>query len=181
MSYPYLLATLPPLNFRDPAPVQQTGFIELCQNILPDSAISEITQILGGKTTKHLIVERYFGYEKSLDHEIVQLRARKLGRSVPLSLDSMPEAPVAEAEEVMRAHNPREAEQVRLYALWSKLKQLSATQYLNFEALAIYALQLRLLLRKERFQDDPGRATLLSLARLVLPAQYITPRAEENP
>ena len=181
MSYPYLLTTLPPLIFQKEVPLSQDEFLELCHNLVPPKAYADLLQLFSQKANGNQMVEDYFLYEHSLDNEVTQIRARHLGRTVPVALTPLPYAPVGEAQEVMNAHNPRESEQARLYSLWAKLDSLKTTEFLNYEALAIYALQLRLLHRKDLFQRQKGEMALQMLAKNLLPERYLHRKSMSQP
>jgi len=183
VSYPYLLATLPALRFREAPPLTFEAFLDLCATALGSEAAEILGQLLEGSTESFgtPALEDYQGYKRSLDHQIVQIRARSLGREVVLSTDLMPEAPLPQAEEVMHAHNPYEAELLRIRLLWDRLKQLSSGQFLNFTLVALYALKLELSHRKAKFDLAKGQERLMALAKGLLPERFVSHSAGVAP
>ncbi|MDT8448126.1 MAG: hypothetical protein RRB13_14635 [bacterium] len=182
MSYPYLLATLPPLDFRQKPEITSDQLIELCRGHLSEAEQSQLEGVFANPPLEEgpQVLQEYLGFRRSLDHELAQLRAQELQSKADLSTDLMPEAPKPLAEEAKHAHNPLESEMIRLYHLWDRLRQLEANHFLNFSALLIYALQLRLLERKNQFDAEKGRAKLKQLAHELLPNRFIAPTMEEE-
>lgn len=182
MSYPYLLASLPPLRFSRPPEITSEEFIELCRGLLSERDMEILQGVFEGRhdDLRLEVLAQYNGFRRSLDHEIVQLRQKNLEHPAPLSLEPMPEAPRPQAEEAFGAHNPLEGEMNRLYHLWDRLKQMAGQHFLDLEALVLYALRLRILERKARFDAQAGRERLKQLAHDLLPDRYLAPRVEEG-
>ena len=182
MSYPYLLAALPSLRFSRPPEITSGELLELCRGLLPERDLKLLEGVFEGRHDDDRLEElrEYNGFRRSLDHEIAALRAKNLERSPALSLEPMPEAPRPQAEEAFGAHNPLEGEMHRLYHLWDRLKQMAGQHFLDLEALVLYALKLRLLERKARFDAEAGRERLKQLAHDLLPERYLAPSVEEG-
>jgi len=168
MSYVYLMASLPLLSFTDPAPLSMAELESQCSGVLPGPLLSQLVELVGGAPTSIPVVNEYRQYQQSLDNELATFRARALGRKAELSTASFKDIPVAEATEIMHAHNPKEAQQVRWYALWSKLKELHLGHYMDQEDFFLYALQLQLLLEKEQYNLDAGRQNVTAVVKNLL-------------
>lgn len=181
MSYPYLLASLPHLRFSKPPEISSDEFLERCSDLIDAEAFDMLQGIFEGRhDDRSPVLNEYNGFRCSLDHEIAQLRNARLERQLPLSTEPMSEAPQPQAEEAFGAHNPLEGEMNRLYHLWDRLKQMAGRHFLDQEALVIYALRLRLLERKSRFDAEKGRDRLRELAHDLLPKRYLAPSVEEG-
>jgi len=168
MSYPYLMATLPPLNFSEPAPLNLEELLELASPVLNETDRDSLHRLLGGEDVPVRVVTQYRDFQRSLDHELVLQRSILLGQVVNRDVRLFEDAPVALAHEIMQAHNPREAQQVRWYGLWSKLKQLNLGQLMNQADFFVYLLEWQLLLEKQVFKVQEGRQKLFGLVSHML-------------
>ncbi|OGG96868.1 MAG: hypothetical protein A2508_06390 [Candidatus Lambdaproteobacteria bacterium RIFOXYD12_FULL_49_8] len=160
MSIPYLLASLPPLQFEEPAPLSQAEFLETCE-VLPPGQHAILENILNHQPGDFGVeaYRQYLDFKWGLDHELVLLRARQLGLSEleVLSLEPFPEAPLPQAGDILNAHDPLEAEILRLHMLWERVNLLEPACLLNFSQLVLYTIKLSLIFRKDHF--DPERGT----------------------
>jgi hypothetical protein len=98
-------------------------------------------------------------WEISLRSELVQLRAKKLGRELKtanLGTSGVPSAQVI-AREAFSQDTPLQAEDTLNRGRWSYLDELESGHYFDIDKILIYALRLQILERKALFDEQKGR------------------------
>lgn len=158
--YPYLISTLPFLNFKDSLPFSFERFLDICKdfileeelNLLKNLKSLEIQdlRVKGAKTLK-----RWLDFEYSLRNELVRQRAlRKHIDSNKYVKDWDVFDFDVQSIALVSIRNPSliEAELILDMARWNKLEEISFGHFFDIDFLVVYGLKLLILERWERFK-----------------------------
>jgi hypothetical protein len=159
--YPYLISSLPQLQFGMRPPFSLGQFLERCQELIPGKdftllknlpAVEEYAQ----KKFAHPLVEEWVSFDAALRNALARVRAsrRHIDPGPYLRSDGY-SAPSLELLAASSQRNPSlvEAEKELDKARWNKLEELSFGHYFDLGSLIIYAYQLKILERWEKFRS----------------------------
>lgn len=156
--YYYLMTSLPSLSFKEGAvlPFTKESFLETISGFVPESDKKCIEDLLSGKEVKRSDVSAYSVLYSNIEKALLYYRAKRLGKDV--EKPSVDASILEMAEKAVNNENPYNAE-IEVLSIYEKaLDGLSAFHYADFLALAVYALKLKLLLRKNAFDKEKGEA-----------------------
>lgn len=165
--YTYLLAALPFLSFGGPAPFSYEELIRRSEGLIPAGDLEMLRRIPRiaeeSPQSSSGAVAGWLHFEMTLRNEMVRLRADRLhwdaaahyrnGGKTTLEMTHL-------VQEARRSASPLEGEKVLDAARWRALEELAAGHYFDRDALLIYALKLRILLRWERIRKSDAAANL---------------------
>lgn len=157
-NYYYLMSSLPMLRAEGELPFDYGTFLGMCR-----SAVSEdrykILERLTPASCKGPLISEWAEFYQALRRELVFQRRQRLGRQA--SLPWPREEAISKAvSAAIDDPNPLEAEKALLDLAFRKVDELIGTHYFDDYALMGYALKLRLLERKKRFDPKKGKAEL---------------------
>jgi hypothetical protein len=154
--YPYLISSLPMLQFGGKPAFSFDRFIEMCEGLIPDEDLAQVKQCAGDaflqKAPSQPALAQWAAFETGLRNELVRLRAvrKKIDAQKYLRPDGSGD--VAMYHIAMNSHRiPSlvESEKFLDRERWHRLEELSFGHYFDCDALIVYALKLRILLRWE--------------------------------
>ena len=156
--YYYLMTSLPPLSFKEGAalPFSRDSFLEAIDGFVPESDKKCIEDLLDGKEVKRSGVSAYSKLYSDIEEAILYYRKKRLQNSDKLQKPSLDPSILEMAEKAVGNENPYDAELEVLTIYEKALDGLSLFHYADFMALAVYALKLKLLLRKNSFDKEKG-------------------------
>lgn len=159
-SYYYLISSLPTLHFEMKAPFTSDQFLSLCKEHLSKNDLAAIKTLLGygDGQIKHRYVQKWLDYQNGLKANLVEMRLNKLNKSIE-GLKQKSKGDVASSEIVksaLQASNPLEAELILMRHQFKKASMLSQATYFEAEVLMNYAVQLKILERKDLFVKEKG-------------------------
>lgn len=160
--YYYTMASLPMLSYDGSLHITSELFIKYCSGELTEESMKKLLNCKISIPDDEALLEgaagNYWEWEKSLKNELVKLRAKNMNVDEKDFLQQgeilfgVPEV----AQAAMKIESPLEAENYLNKARWSALNDLGSGHFFDFQALAIYFLQLQLLERKQLFDVEKG-------------------------
>lgn len=158
--YYYLMTSLPPLSFKEgvPLPFTRDSFLEKIDGFVPEGDKKCIEDLLDGKVVKKSGVSAYSSLYADIQEAILYYRKKRLGDSDKIQKPSVDASILEMAEKAVSNENPYDAEMDVLSIYEKALDGLAAFHYADFMALAVYALKLKLLLRKNSFDKEKGES-----------------------
>lgn len=154
----YFLSSLPMLNFNEKAPISWEKFIEDAKGNINQKDYKELCAIAENKKSGSHFLKKWESLNCKLDQSINFQRRKNLGREI----DSQDKTAFREFEieqvtqAVMSAKNPLEAEMVLMKFKYDYLEREKGFDAFTKNALLSYALQLKILLRKDLFTTEAG-------------------------
>lgn len=159
MSLPYLLATLPPLDLEESAPMNLEDFFHEIKEQISEEEYLMVWQLLNDPDlVQHSTLKKWTLWYRSLRHELVLYRAKDLQRMEEgyLSVEPMPYAPIHLAEESLHALDPLIGQRRLREGEWEQLDLVESTHYQSIVNLGIYALRLSILIKMDLYDADQG-------------------------
>jgi hypothetical protein len=165
--HPYLISSLPYLQFGTKAPMEFNRFLQLARDFIPqkESAVLEnCADIFKGpyndKNKASSIVRAWHDFEFGLRNELVKIRAKRLHKNAEPFLRNYLEVDPSFAHklsEITRQPQPLEVERLLDVLRWNKLDELCFGHYFDIEFLFVYAQKLLILSRWDtiRGADKP--------------------------
>jgi hypothetical protein len=155
-SYPYLISSLPMLHFGARPPYSFEEFLEACRDLIPDQDLAVVSLCAGEpfleKDIRQETLKAWAAFETGLRNELVKIRASRKKAEPAKYLRSGGSEETALYHTAMNSHRILsliESEKFLDQERWHKLDELSFGHYFDLDALIVYALKLRLLLRWE--------------------------------
>ena len=165
--YPYLISSLPTLQFGGKPPFSFVRFIEMCRGLITDEDLAHLEQCGGDDFLQKAQLLRTLAqcasFETGLRNELVKIRAvrKKIDGQKYLRPDGSDDAALYHT--AMNSHRITsliESERSLDRARWSRFEELSSGHYFDCDALIIYALKLRILLRWDIVDHADKQETL---------------------
>ncbi len=166
-NYYYFAASLPMLSFGVRPPMANEEFISLSAEYLSRGDLKIIKNALLVPTEKdgrgQSTLLRWVEFEDALRNELVNFRAKKLGRDpreyflgayVP---DPYIAAVIAEAAE---AESPLLVQRRIDLTRWDKMEELELFHYFDLQFLIVFYLKLQILNKWDSIRAEKGRAVL---------------------
>jgi len=166
-NYYYTVCSLPQLLFEpSSSPLSWSEFLRLCGIEVPARRM-EVLHSLGLLPSeqlrgRHPVLDSWVSWEGGLRNALSRIRARRS----ELPEDEFSRAaypmnfPTEEAEAVMNASTPLEAEMHLERVRWDRLDALDLAEDFSLGRLIVYGLKLRLLERRGRFDRKTGESVL---------------------
>lgn len=160
--YYYTMASLPMLSYDGVLHITSDLFLDYCGRELSEESMEKLENcsiaIPGDEKLLEGAARDYWNWEKSLKNELVKLRSKTMNVDEKDYLHEgdvlfgVPEIAAA----AMKIDSPLEAENFLNRARWQALNDLGTGHFFDFQALAVYYLQLQLLERKQLFDAERG-------------------------
>jgi hypothetical protein len=170
--YTYLIASLPMLHFGAKPGYSLERFLEMCRDLIPEEDFQVLESCCREELLEQPVKQPTLGqwreFEKGLRNELVKARAsrRKIDPAKYLRQDGSGESGLYHiAGNSLRIPSPVEAEKFLDQERWKKLEELSFGHYFDLDALVIYCLKLRILLR---WADISGSDKQAQLKRVMV-------------
>jgi hypothetical protein len=155
--YPYLISSLPMLNFNARPPFMIERFLGMCKDLIPDNDLEianlcfKASLLLEGQV-KQQTLKQWIEFETGLRNELVKIRAsrKKTDPQKYIRRDGYADASISHI--AMNSHRILslvESEKFLDLARWQKLDELLCGHYFDLDALVVYALKLQILWRWE--------------------------------
>ncbi|MDD5644022.1 MAG: DUF2764 family protein [bacterium] len=169
-SYYYLCASLPMLSFGSKPPMPNEGFLTYCSEHLPQKDFSVLKNSLlvpsePGHVTQSAL-EAWEKFETSLRNELVNTRAKKLGRDGAdyFRGEYVPDPFLAAAvTEASGEETPLEVERKIDTARWEKLEEIENQHFFDLHFLVVYFLKLQILNKWDNIRTEEGRKIAIGL------------------
>lgn len=169
-NYYYLMASVPSIDLKSPPGISSDLFIgNASEQLSPDdylrlkNLLAEEPECKGAGAG-----EEYLRWDRAVRNALVRLRAEG-GEAVRDCRDGEPmPAAAALASVLYKTDSPLKAEQQWDAERWNYLENLKTGHYFDFDAVAVYALQLRLAERNARFREEEGEAQYTALYKTVI-------------
>ena len=154
--YPYLLSSLPMLNFNARPPFKIERFLGMCKDLIPDRDLEVIDlcfkPFLLEERPGYETLKQWIEFEKGLRNELVKIRASRKKTDPQIYLRKDGQADPSVYHIAMNSHRILsliESEKFLDLARWQKLDELLCGHYFDIDALIVYALKLAILWRWE--------------------------------
>lgn len=175
--YPYLVSSLPALQFGMKPPLTFEGFIAACDGLVPEADMALLRALPSGSAPEPgsdtEAVRRWREFDTMLRNELVMIRAarRKTDGARYLRPDGEP-ASSYEAHIAINAYrrvSPLEGEREFDFQRWRRLDELAFGHYFDIDALVVYGYKLMILEKWDRIASADG-ARLVAEALAGVPA-----------
>ena len=159
----YLIASLPTLEPNGKAPISYEEFLKLCENTVSPSFFKLLSKVTVDTSTMDeeiaqiSIIKKWVEFQGVLNRTLCNRRLEKQGKSPMFSREYHVEAE-ALVSKVMEGKNPLEMENLLIAGQYEYVDSLCAMHYFDDYVLMAYALKLKLLLRKNIFVQEEGKA-----------------------
>lgn len=180
-AYYYLRSTLPTLLPASAPPFSFRGFLDRCEGRMRDADFRVLeaageTEAEDAETTRRArgsrVLSAFRTWDKALRNELARLRAHKQGKAPEKFL--RPGDPewdgIRTAQAAAQCEDPLEGELLIEREKWAYLERLESGHYFDLEALASYALKLRILERRARFEAERGESSYQTAYHEILDA-----------
>lgn len=157
-SYYYLLSSLPMLKADGELPITYPDFLKMCRSSVSDAKYT-LLESLTLSSDKGPLVSDWAVFYKALMKELTVYRNRRLDKQ-PQSGGTENETLLKTVTDAVSGKNPLEAEKALLALEMKKLDELIGLHYFDDHALIGYALKLKLLERKNIFDQKKGKAEM---------------------
>lgn len=159
--YPYLLSSLPSLQFGMKPPFSCEQFLEACHRFIPEKDYQILRTLpqpehYSERGRRHNFIERWIRFDTSLRNEMVKVRAGRRHIDAesylrPVTYPGSSPAPIVAAATV--SPSLLEGERVLDETRWKTLDELAKAHYFDLDALISYAYKLQILHRWERIRS----------------------------
>ena len=171
-NYYYFAATLPMLTFGTRPPFSNEDFLESCDEHLHrgDLEIIKSSLLMPGDNIrkKNSTLSRWIDFEDASRNELVNFRAKKLGRDPGRYFrgEYVPDPYIAAmVVSAAQADNPLLVERRIDLARWEKLEEIELQHYFDLQFLIVYYLKLQILNKWDSIRAEKGRAVLDELLK----------------
>ena len=164
-SYYYLVATLPMLRYEDSCPFSTEEFLELCRSNVNKKDYKIISEALSDSDSSHPFVNKWYQFNNSVKKELAEQRSKKLNiNSEKYKNTNDKEFTIAEGvRAALAAKNAFEGELLLMKLYWKYLDEESTNHVFDLVGLLAFAIKLKLLERKSRFDKVDGNKEFKSL------------------
>lgn len=153
----YFLSSLPMLRFGDKAPMSWDSFVEYAQERVPSSDLELLTAISNGEYKGNRFLREFKEFCDTANNAVNVRRKVALGKdAVVSSQEDFDTAKFGNA--VMATKNPLDAELLIMKYKFDYLEKKLAFKAFSQDVVLGYALELRILLRKDLFNVENGNA-----------------------
>ena len=167
-SYYYMISSFTTLDLKKAPTVSLRDFIQAVTAQLSEKEASALLEILSDEPgcVKGAAAD-YLRWDKAVRNALVKLRAGGESAADCREGESIPSA-AATAAALMKIDSPLKAEQFWDSERWNYLENLKTGHCFDFDAAALYALQLRIAERNARFRVDTGERNYAELYKTVI-------------
>lgn len=154
----YFLSSLPMISFSLSSPMTWESFLYQAKGNVSDSDYALLVSLEDSEAEGCAFLKSYKAFCTSLDGAINEKRNVSLGRSAKSALDSSDYEIQKTCKAVFEAKDPLEAELLIMKSRFEYLDSLKGFENFSRSALLCYALQLRILIRKDLFTKENGNS-----------------------
>lgn len=169
-NYYYLMASVPSLDLKMTPSLSSESFLKTALEQLSQEHGEQLCQILSDEPlcSADCEINQYLQWDKAVRNALVKLRAPAGDNGEECREGELIPAASTLAAALFKIESPLKAEQTWDGERWQFLENLKTGHYFDFEAVAIYALQLRLAERQSRFQEKVGEEQYSALYKAVI-------------
>ena len=153
-AYYYLMSSLPMLRAEGPLPLTYAEFLGICKSSVSGARYALLEGLTLSSDELPLLAE-WSGFYRALQRELTRYRNQRAQKA-----DGADETLFKEVSAAVGGKNPLEAEKALLSLQLRKLDELIGMHYFDERALFGYALKLKLLERKNIFDQKKGKTEL---------------------
>jgi len=146
------------LRFSDPAPLTWEAFLADAKGNISESDYRLLCGIEEGKAGSSGFLRQWADMNAKLDDAVNAQRRQKLGRTTETKVVFREFDIERVANAAMGAKNPLEAEMTLMQFRYDYLEREKGFEPFSENALLAYALQLRILIRKDLFTAETGNS-----------------------
>lgn len=166
--YTYLIANLPSLSFGAKPPISLVDFFDACSRSIEPSKLEELKRAVENpgwqlKGPHAGVLKKWHEFDISLRNELARVRSARLKQD-PLKYSRGEVCPLAEETHIAmtayRNKNIIEAERYLDLQRWRFLDWAACLHYFDIDALAAYALKLKILTRWDRINSADKKEVL---------------------
>lgn len=154
----YFLSSLPMLRFQDSAPISWEAFMSQAHGNVSDSDCRLLSGIASGDFGSNGFLRDWEEMNRRLDDSVNEQRRRNLNREEQRGVVFRELEVEQVTNAAVNAKNPLEAELVLMRYRYDWLEKEKGLEPFSEKALLTYALQLRILLRKDLFTVESGNS-----------------------
>ena len=154
----YFLSSLPMLRFQDSAPMTWEAFMDEARGNVSGSDFRLLEAVAEGSDVSDGFLKAWNEMNRSLDDSINAQRRRNLNRGQERGVVFRELAVEQVTAAAIGAKNPLEAELILMRYRYDWLEKEKGLDSFSEKALLSYALQLRILLRKDLFTAESGNS-----------------------
>ncbi len=175
--HPYLISSLPFLQFGMKAPMEFKRFLQLARDFIPNEELAILENCADifdehdkAKNESKGIVKTWRDFEFTLRNELVKVRAKKVHKDAARYLRNYLEAEPSFAHkinEITRQPQLLEVERLLDMLRWNKMDELCLGHYFDIEILFIYAQKLLILKRWDNIRGAEKQKLLNSVLEAV--------------
>lgn len=154
----YFLSSLPMLRFQDSAPMTWEAFMASAHGNVSGSDYRLLEAVDEGSDGSDGFLKSWDAMNRALDDSINEQRRRNLNREEPRGVVFRELAVEQVTNAAIGAKNPLEAELILMRYRYDWLEKEKGLEPFSEKALLSYALQLRILLRKDLFSAESGNS-----------------------
>lgn len=162
------MSSFPSIDLKTAPAVSSENFIQAAAAQLSEKETAALLEILSDEPScvKGAAAD-YLRWDKAVRNALVKLRAGGESAADCREGESIPSA-AATAAALMKIDSPLKAEQFWDSERWNYLENLKTGHCFDFDAAALYALQLRIAERNARFRVDTGERNYAELYKTVI-------------
>lgn len=154
----YFLSSLPMLNFSDSAPMDWDSFLYQAEGNVSAQDYRLLCAMPEEKDCGNAFLKKWQAFSKGLQSAVNVQRRERLGRPADDSVLFWDYDVEQYAKAAAGARNPLEAETLLLQCRFGWLDEARGFDSYSQTALLAYALQLRILIRKDLFNREAGNS-----------------------
>lgn len=169
-NYYYLMASVPSLDLKTAPAVTSESFLKSASEQLSPKETLRLQSLLNEnpQCDGNGAAETYLRWDRAVRNALVRLRGEESDAARDCREgELLPEATVLAAT-LYKIESPLKAEQQWDVERWNYLENLKTGHCFDFDAVAVYALQLRLAERNARFQEEKGAQQYSELYKTVI-------------
>ncbi len=159
--YPYLIPSLPMLQFGMKPPFSYEQFLSMCHHRIPETDFALLSSLpqapeYSANGTGQKTIRKWIHFDTALRNELVKIRAQRNHRDPVVSLQGgIFGEPSLTASATAAMGNPSllEAELALDKERWNALEHLAAGHYFDVDLLITYAYKLLILIRWENVRN----------------------------
>ncbi len=157
-SYYYLVTTLPMLRYEDSAPFSCEEFLYMCKTNVSKKDYKIIAEALSDNNASHPFVKKWYQFNTNVKKELSEQRSKKLNiNDDKYKNTNDKEFRIVEGvRAALAAKNAYEGELLLMELYWKYLEEQSTNHVFDLQGLLAFAIKLKLLERKSRFDKVDG-------------------------
>ena len=159
----YFLSSLSMLRFSDSAPMSWEDFLSQARGNVSESDYRTLSSIADGNTLSNSFLKKWDVLNRKLDDAVNERRRKALNRDQQSSVVFRDFDIEEVTNAALNAKDPLEAELVLMRFRYDWLELQKGFEPFSETALLCYALQLRILLRKDLFNVEAGNEQFRSM------------------